>query len=55
MGRRGFVPQLKKFEQAGCKSEKDLPKTLLQGVDLDDDLDTDDSMPTLSIPSLPIS
>jgi len=55
MGRRGFVPQLKKFEQAGCKSEKDLPKGLLQGADLEDELDTDDSMLALSTPSLHVS
>jgi DNA recombination protein RmuC len=55
MGRRGFVPQLKKFEQAGCKSEKEIPKSLLQGAEFDDDLDGESNAITLNIPPLPVS
>lgn len=33
-GRQGMIPQLRKFEEYGCKSEKALPATLLEGVEL---------------------
>ena len=33
-GRQGIMPQLKKFEEYGCKSEKALPTVLLQDEDV---------------------
>lgn len=51
-GRQGMLPQLRKFEEYGCKSEKTLPGALAQD---EDESVSEMLLETAEVPALPLS